>query len=265
MMNMILPGLWMVDYVPDWFLAPDTHGDYSLSPKRAPDSSWHLPRGLTEEPRPCQCRAQEEVRDAEGSPLMNSGGRAKLDCEDEAWDRRGVNPDGHPGSPLPAPLQDRLRRPAAREHQEVRQMFPLQVREQEPQLHQHRRGAGVRQEDVSPPAVGGQDQGVLHGRQEALLHADSVAQCSEMLLRQLVLLLAAVPNPTHAPVCSSPLLLAEFESTAVVSKRQEDQQVPVWPVPRPRPRRVRGGPVAAREGRLSSSQPEGGQISRFGS
>ena len=81
--------------------------------------------------------------------------------------------------------------------------------------------------------------------------------CSEMLLRQLVLLLAAVPNPTHAPVCSSPLLLTEFESTAVVSKRQEDQQVPVWPVPRPRPRRVRGGPVAAREDRLpSSSQQE---------
>ena len=24
----------------------------------------------------------------------------------------------------------------------------------------------------------------------------------------------------------------------------------MWPVPRPRPRRVRGGPVAAREGRL---------------
>ena len=134
MMNMILPGLWMVDYVPDWFLAPDTHGDYSLSPKRAPDSSWHLPRGLTEEPRPCQCRAQEEVRDAEGSPLMNSGGRAKLDCEDDAWDRRGVNPDGHPGSPLPAPLQDRLRRPAAREHQEVRQMSSPPVRERELQL-----------------------------------------------------------------------------------------------------------------------------------
>ena len=69
-------------------------------------------------------------------------------------------------------------------------------------------------------------------------------------MRQLVLLLAAVPNPTHVPVCISPLLLTEFESTAVVSKRQEDQQVPVWPVPRPRPRRVRGGPVAAREGRL---------------
>ena len=40
MMNMILPGLWMVD-VPDWFLAPDTNGDYSLSPRRAPDSSYH--------------------------------------------------------------------------------------------------------------------------------------------------------------------------------------------------------------------------------
>ena len=66
-------------------------------------------------------------------------------------------------------------------------------------------------------------------------------------MRQLVLLL----------VCISPLLLTEFESTAVVSKRQEDQQVPVWPVPRPRPRRVRGGPVAAREDRLpSSSQQE---------
>ena len=50
----------------------------------------------------------------------------KLDCEDDALDRRGVNPDGHPGSPLPAPLQDRLRRPAAREYQEVRQMLPLQ-------------------------------------------------------------------------------------------------------------------------------------------
>ena len=76
-------------------------------------------------------------------------------------------------------------------------------------------------------------------------------------MRQLVLLLAAVPNPTHVPVCISPLLLTEFESTAVVSKRQEDQQVPVWPVPRPRPRRVRGGPVAAREDRLpSSSQQE---------
>ena len=79
-------------------------------------------------------------------------------------------------------------------------------------------------------------------------------------MRQLVLLLAAVPNPTHVPVCISPLLLTEFESTAVVSKRQEDQQVPVWPVPRPRPRRVRGGPVAAREDRLPSSQPAGGQI-----
>ena len=103
----------------------DPIGDYSLSPKRAPDSSWHLPLGLTEEPRPCQSRAQEEVRDAEGSPLK-SGGRAKLDWEDDALDRRGVNPDdGHPGHPLPAPLQDRLRRLETRD-QEVRQMFPLQ-------------------------------------------------------------------------------------------------------------------------------------------
>ena len=121
-MSKFLTGLWMMKKM---MMIHDPIGDYSLSPKRAPDSSWHLPRGLTEEPRPCQCRAQEEVRDAEGSPLMNSGGRAKLDCEDDAWDRRGVNPDGHPGSPLPAPLQDRLRRPAAREYQEVRQMLPL--------------------------------------------------------------------------------------------------------------------------------------------
>ena len=69
-------------------------------------------------------------------------------------------------------------------------------------------------------------------------------------MRQLVQLLAAVPNQTHAPVCSSSALLAKAEKRLVVSKRQEDQQVPVWPVPRPRPRRVRGGPVAAREGRL---------------
>ena len=76
-------------------------------------------------------------------------------------------------------------------------------------------------------------------------------------MRQLVQLLAAVPNQTHAPVCSSSALLAKAEKRLVVSKRQEDQQVPVWPVPRPRPRRVRGGPVAAREDRLpSSSQQE---------
>ena len=176
-MSKFLTGLWMMKKM---MMIHDPIGDYSLSPKRAPDSSWHLPRGLTEEPRPCQCRAQEEVRDAEGSPLMNSGGRAKLDCEDDAWDRRGVSPDdGHPGFPLPAPLQDRLRQPEARD-QEVRQMSSPPVRERE--LQQHQRGAGVRQ-DVSPPAVadGGQVQGDLHGRREALLHADLVAQCSVML------------------------------------------------------------------------------------
>ena len=185
MMNMILPGLRMMFLTGSW--PPNTNGDYSLSPKRAPDSSWHLPRGLTEEPRPCQCRAQEEVRDAEGSPLMNSGGRAKLDCEDDAWDRRGA--DGHPGSPLPAPLQDRLRRPAVREHQEVQE--------------QHRRGAGVRQEEVSPQADGGQDQGVLHGRQEALLHADSVAQCSVMLCGSLC---CSSPPYQTQPMCRSAFL-----------------------------------------------------------
>ena len=231
-------------------------GDCSLSPRRSPDSSCHLSPRQRDDPVPDRAEPKKRYRGAEGD-LLECGGWYELDCEDDARDRRGVNPDGHPGSPLPAPLQDRLRQPAAREHQEVRQMSSPPVRERELQLQRHQPGAGVRQEDVSPPADGGQDQGVLHGRQQALLHADSVAQCSEMLLRQLVLLLAAVPNPTHAPVCSSPLLLTEFESTAVVSKRQEDQQVPVWPVPRPRPRRVRGGPVAAREDRLpSSSQQE---------
>ena len=79
-------------------------------------------------------------------------------------------------------------------------------------------------------------------------------------MRQLVQLLAAVPNQTHAPVCSSSALLAKAEKRLVVSKRQEDQQVPVWPVPRPRPRWVRGGLVAAREDQLPSSKPAGGQI-----
>ena len=36
----------------------------------------------------------------------------------------------------------------------------------------------------------------------------------------------------------------------VVQATEDHPCVPVWPVPRPRPRRVRGGPVAAREGRL---------------
>ena len=63
------------------------------------------------------------------------------------------------------------------------------------------------------------------------------------------------PEPC-LPVCSSFALLAKAELKPVVS-RQEEDQVPVWPVPRPRPRRVRGGPVAAREDRLpSSSQQE---------
>ena len=55
-------------------------------------------------------------------------------------------------------------------------------------------------------------------------------------MRQLVLLLAAVPNPTHAPVCSSSLLLAESETKPVVSKQQKT--IPVFlcgrcPVPAP--------------------------------
>ena len=200
-MSKLLTGLWMMKKM---MMIHDPIGDYSLSPKRAPDSSWHLPRGLTEEPRPCQCRAQEEVRDAEGSPLMNSGGRAKLDCEDDAWDRRGVSPDdGHPGFPLPAPLQDRLRQPEARD-QEVRQMSSPPVRERE--LQQHQRGAGVRQ-DVSPPAVadGGQVQGDLHGRREALLHADLVAQCSVMLCGSFAPR-PAKPNRSHVCRSAAPLL-----------------------------------------------------------
>ena len=55
-------------------------------------------------------------------------------------------------------------------------------------------------------------------------------------MRQLVLLLASVPNPTHAPVCSSSLLLAESETKPVVSKQQKT--IPVFlcgrcPVPAP--------------------------------
>ena len=40
-------------------------------------------------------------------------------------------------------------------------------------------------------------------------------------MRQLVLLLASEPNPTHAPVCSSPLLLAESETQSVVSNSKK--------------------------------------------
>ena len=190
-MSKFLTGLWMTKMK---MMFHDPIGDYSLSPRRSPDSSRLLPPGLRV---PDRAEPKKRYRGAEGD-LLESGGRYELDCEDDARDRRGVNPDGHPGSPLPAPLQDRLRQPEARD-QEVR--LSPQVRERE--LQEHRRGAGVRQEDdVSPPAVadGGQDQGVLHGRQEALLHADLVAQCSVMLLRQLVLHLASLPNPTHAPV-----------------------------------------------------------------
>ena len=189
-MSKFLTGLWMVKK-----MIHDPIGDYSLSPRRSPDSSCLLPPGLRV---PDRAEPKKRYRGAEGD-LLECGGWYELDCEDDARDRRGVNPDGHPGSPLPAPLQDRLRQPEARD-QEVRLSPP--VRERELQLHLHRRGAGVRQEDVSPPAVadGGQVQGDLHGRREALLHADLVAQCSVMPLRQLVLHLASLPNPTHAPV-----------------------------------------------------------------
>jgi len=195
MMNMILPGLWMVD-VPDWFLAPNTNGDYGLSPRRAPDSSYHRRQAEGKirsptEPSPrrgcTRCRGMAP-RERTAGPSSRIVQGLKLDCEDDAWDRRGVNPDGHPGSPLPAPLQDRLRRPAVREHQEVQQ--------------QHRRGAGVRQE-VSPQADGGQDQGVLHGRQEALLHADLVAQCSVMLCGSLC---CSSPPYQTQPMCRSAFL-----------------------------------------------------------
>ena len=99
----------------------DPIGDYSLSPRRSPDSSCLLPPGLR---IPDRAEPKKRYRGAEGD-LRECGGWYELDCEDAARDRRGVNPDGHPGSPLHAPLQNRLRRPEARD-QEVRQMFPLQ-------------------------------------------------------------------------------------------------------------------------------------------
>ena len=60
--------------------------------------------------------------------------------------------------------------------------------------------------------------------------------CSVMLLRQLVLHLASLPNPTHAPVWSFSLLLAKAERRSVVSKQQKT--IPVFlcgrcPVPAP--------------------------------
>ena len=85
-----------------------------------------------------------------------------------------------------------------------------------------------------------------------------------MLLRQLVLHLASEPNPTHAPVCILSLLLDQFEMMSVVSKQQKT--IPVFlcgrcPVPAPAGSAVDLWQPGKTDS--SSSQPEGGQISRF--
>ena len=98
-------------------------GDCSLSPRRSPDSSCHLSPRQRDDPVPDRAEPKKRYRGAEGD-LLECGGWYELDCEDDARDRRGVNPDGHPGSPLPAPLQDRQRRPEARD-QEVRLSPPV--------------------------------------------------------------------------------------------------------------------------------------------